>query len=166
MALNWIGRSALVAVLCLAGIATAEAGFRVTAEQRAACTPDAIRLCSSEIPDVGRVTACMRANQASLSQRCRATFVYAAAGRTFAPPNRRARTHVVLAYGPRHHASHHRWAHFNQGMAIAGQIFMGLKQACDSQTMSSQTISSEFCGYQRMIPVELLGSMAPMMSGF
>ena len=162
MALNWIGRSALVAVLCLAGIATAEAGFRVTAEQRAACTPDAIRLCSSEIPDVGRVAACMRANQASLSPRCRATFVQAGTGRTFASPYRHARTRVVLAYGPHHHvAAHYRRAHFNQGMAIAAQIFMGLKQGCDSQI-----ISSEFCGYQRMIPVELLGSMAPMMSGF
>jgi hypothetical protein len=161
MALNWIGRSALVAVLCLGGIATAEAGFHVTAEQRAARTPDAIRLCSSEIPDVNRVAACMRANQASLSQRCRATFAQAGTGRTFAAPYRHARTRVALAYGPHHHASHYRRPHFNQGMAIAAQIFMGLKQACDTETMPS-----EVCGYQRMLPVELLVSMAPMMSGF
>lgn len=48
--------------------------FEVTAAQRVACMPDAMRLCSSEIPDVGRVIACMRANHARVSATCRATF--------------------------------------------------------------------------------------------
>ena len=45
-----------------------------TPEQEQACTPDAFRLCGSEIPDVGRVTACMVAKKSQLSPACRAHF--------------------------------------------------------------------------------------------
>ena len=41
-----------------------------TAEQRAACTPDALRLCSSEIPNIPRIVACLRANKPNLSKPC------------------------------------------------------------------------------------------------
>ena len=43
-------------------------------EQRAACAPDVLRLCSSEIPDVERIVACMKAKKASLSLSCKATL--------------------------------------------------------------------------------------------
>lgn len=45
-----------------------------TPEQEQACTSDAFRLCSSEIPDVDRVTACMVRNRSQLSPPCRAQF--------------------------------------------------------------------------------------------
>ena len=45
-----------------------------TPEQEQACTGDAFRLCSSEIPDVARVTACMARNKSQLSPPCRAQF--------------------------------------------------------------------------------------------
>ena len=45
-----------------------------TPEQQQACSPDAFRLCSSEIPDVDRVTACMIRNKSQLSPGCRAFF--------------------------------------------------------------------------------------------
>jgi hypothetical protein len=45
-----------------------------TPEQEQACTPDAFRLCSSEIPNVDRVTACMIARKSQLSPACRAHF--------------------------------------------------------------------------------------------
>jgi len=45
-----------------------------TPEQEQACTPDAFRLCSSEIPNVDRVTACMIAKKSQLSLGCRAFF--------------------------------------------------------------------------------------------
>ncbi|MBV8697768.1 hypothetical protein [Bradyrhizobium sp.] len=45
-----------------------------TPEQQQACTGDAFRLCSSEIPDVDRVTACMIRNKRQLSPECRAQF--------------------------------------------------------------------------------------------
>jgi len=45
-----------------------------TAEQQQACSPDAFRLCSSEIPDIERVTACMVRNKSQLSPQCRVFF--------------------------------------------------------------------------------------------
>lgn len=45
-----------------------------TAEQQQACSGDAFRLCSSEIPDVDRVTVCMIAKKAQLSPGCRVFF--------------------------------------------------------------------------------------------
>jgi hypothetical protein len=45
-----------------------------TPEQEQACTNDAFRLCSAEIPDVDRVTLCMARNKSQLSPGCRAQF--------------------------------------------------------------------------------------------
>jgi hypothetical protein len=45
-----------------------------TMEQQMACTPDVWRLCSSQVPDVDRIVACLRQNTALLSPRCRAVF--------------------------------------------------------------------------------------------
>jgi hypothetical protein len=45
-----------------------------TPEQQQMCTGDAFRLCSSEIPDVDRVTACMVRQKNKLSPGCRAFF--------------------------------------------------------------------------------------------
>jgi hypothetical protein len=50
------------------------AGQAYTPEQEQACTGDAFRLCSSDIPDVARVTACMARNKSQLSPACRAQF--------------------------------------------------------------------------------------------
>jgi hypothetical protein len=66
------GRVGLVVAFGLTALERAAA--QGTPEQRAACTPDALRLCSSEIPDVGRVFACMKAKRGSLSPGCRAVF--------------------------------------------------------------------------------------------
>jgi hypothetical protein len=45
-----------------------------TPEQRRACAPDAIRLCSDFIPDVEKITACMKAKYKVLSDECRAAM--------------------------------------------------------------------------------------------
>ena len=50
------------------------AGQTYTPEQEQACTGDAFRLCSSEIPDISRVTACMVAKKSQLSPPCRVQF--------------------------------------------------------------------------------------------
>jgi hypothetical protein len=42
---------------------------------RQACTPDAMRLCADFIPDVPKVTACMTAKRAQLSQECRSAMI-------------------------------------------------------------------------------------------
>ena len=39
--------------------------------ERQACTPDAMRLCGDAIPDVVKVTACMKAKYSLLSEPCR-----------------------------------------------------------------------------------------------
>ena len=41
---------------------------------RQMCTGDALRLCSSEIPNIARITACMVRNKANVSQGCRAVM--------------------------------------------------------------------------------------------
>ena len=78
-------------------------GQAYTPEQEQACTSDAFRLCSSEIPNVDRVTACMVAKKSQLSPACRAQFgpppsqaAAAPAGRPMAirpaPPRKAAKT--------------------------------------------------------------------------
>ena len=45
-----------------------------TPEQRAACTSDAFKLCSSNIPDATKVESCLRQNKSGLSNACRSVF--------------------------------------------------------------------------------------------
>lgn len=70
----------------LAGVAllSTSAFAQGTARQRAACTRDAFRFCSRDIPHVRRITACMIRNFDRLSYRCQAAF--------FHPPENGART--------------------------------------------------------------------------
>lgn len=44
---------------------------QATDAERAACTPDVLRLCASHIPDVAGIKACLRAQKAALSGSCR-----------------------------------------------------------------------------------------------
>src|SRR3954468_10306068 len=48
--------------------------YRGTWEQQMACTPDVWRLCSDQVPDVGRIVTCLRQNTPQLSNNCRAVF--------------------------------------------------------------------------------------------
>ena len=68
--------SCVLGLLLAAGVtAWPSAGRAFTQEdQRRLCTPDVFRLCSAEIPDVERITACMRRNRANLSEGCRSVF--------------------------------------------------------------------------------------------
>ena len=43
-------------------------------DQQRLCTPDVFRLCSAEIPDRGRIIACMHHKRAQLSAECRSVF--------------------------------------------------------------------------------------------
>jgi hypothetical protein len=61
--------------LALAVASVSTASFALTvAEQRAACTPDAFRLCSAQIPNVDAIIACLKREKANLSSQCRAVF--------------------------------------------------------------------------------------------
>ena len=57
-------------VLSLSAL-TATQSFAFSEEARAQCTGDAFKLCSSEIPNVPAITACMMKHRAQLSPGCR-----------------------------------------------------------------------------------------------
>lgn len=61
-------------ILALAVSMTAlstSSSFAFSAEAQQMCTGDAFRLCSSEIPNIAKITACMRKQRANLSVGCR-----------------------------------------------------------------------------------------------
>ena len=53
---------------------SATGSFAYTAEAQQMCTGDAFRLCSSEIPNISKITACMIKHRAQLSPGCRAVM--------------------------------------------------------------------------------------------
>ena len=73
--LGWERRVQLAAcvVLCSALWGSSARAFTEDDQQRL-CTPDVFRLCSSEIPDRGRIIACMHHKRAQLSAECRSVF--------------------------------------------------------------------------------------------
>ena len=64
---------AAVAMLLCATTAFAQENLG-TPEQRAACAPDAFRLCAGYLPDPTRVEHCLRQNKSDLSDACRLVF--------------------------------------------------------------------------------------------
>jgi hypothetical protein len=63
------GLALAFAVACAALSPTPSFAFSAEAQQM--CTSDAMRLCSSEIPNVAAITACMLKKRTSLSTGCR-----------------------------------------------------------------------------------------------
>ena len=50
---------------------SSSASFAFSAEAQQMCTGDAFRLCSSEIPNIPAITACMHKHRTELSTGCR-----------------------------------------------------------------------------------------------
>ena len=50
---------------------SSSSSFAFSAEAQQMCTGDAFRLCSSEIPDIPAITACMMKHRTDLSTGCR-----------------------------------------------------------------------------------------------
>jgi hypothetical protein len=63
----------MAATVLMFGMLTS-ASNAYTLEQQELCSGDAMRLCSSEIPNVERITACMEQQRDQLSERCKAVF--------------------------------------------------------------------------------------------
>ena len=63
-----LGFAAVVSILSSTG------SFAYTAEAQQMCTGDAFRLCSSEIPNIPAITACMIKHRSDLSPGCRAVM--------------------------------------------------------------------------------------------
>ena len=59
--------------LSISTVATSSS-FAYSARAQQMCMGDALRLCSSEIPSIARITACMRRNKANVSRGCRAVI--------------------------------------------------------------------------------------------
>ena len=70
-----LGRIALGVVFAASFSArSSTSGFAFSAEAQQMCTGDAFRLCSSEIPNIPKITACMIKQRANLSSGCRAVM--------------------------------------------------------------------------------------------
>lgn len=69
-------RKAILALTIATSVAalTSTETFAYSAEAQQQCTGDAFRLCSSEIPNIPKITACMFKNRAQLSPGCRAVM--------------------------------------------------------------------------------------------
>jgi hypothetical protein len=67
-----IRQAALAAAFAVAFAAlSSSASFAFSAEAQQRCTGDAFRLCSSDIPNIPAITACMYKHRADLSTACR-----------------------------------------------------------------------------------------------
>jgi hypothetical protein len=62
----------VTALMCNASVLAQD--YRGTVGERAACTPDAFRLCASYIPDAARVENCLKQQKSELSEACRSVF--------------------------------------------------------------------------------------------
>jgi hypothetical protein len=69
---NSAAKLALATAFIMGALTTVSYGY--SAEQQRLCTGDAMRLCSSEIPSIDRITACMVQKRASLSAGCKSVF--------------------------------------------------------------------------------------------
>jgi sigma54-dependent transcription regulator len=64
-----------VSLALLAAMASPVPSFsQGTLEQRLACTPDVLRLCSAFIPNADEITICLREKNAELSDACKTAF--------------------------------------------------------------------------------------------
>ena len=93
-------RRLTMAALLMTGSSALAQENRGTEEQRVACTPDVLRLCSWEIPNVDRIVACLRREKSQLSAGCRQVLkIEATASRA---------NGVEPRHAQRHHFARHR----------------------------------------------------------
>jgi hypothetical protein len=66
--------TSLLAVATATIVLQTSPGLAFSQEAQQMCSADAMRLCSSEIPDIPRITACMVRNKSQVSPGCRAVM--------------------------------------------------------------------------------------------
>ncbi|HEX9321126.1 MAG TPA: cysteine rich repeat-containing protein [Xanthobacteraceae bacterium] len=84
------GAIVLLAVSLLGASSAFAQDYRGSSDQQSACMSDVFRLCSGDIPDVGRIVACLKRERPRLSDGCRAVFGGAS---TRVASNHRVRRH-------------------------------------------------------------------------
>ena len=67
-------QAGLVLAIALTTSLISSQSFAFSAEAQQMCTGDAFKLCSSEIPNIPAITACMFKHKAELSPGCRAVM--------------------------------------------------------------------------------------------
>ena len=67
-------QAGLVLAIALSTSLISSQSFAFSAEAQAMCTGDAFKFCSSEIPNIPAITACMFKHKAELSSGCRAVM--------------------------------------------------------------------------------------------
>jgi hypothetical protein len=69
-------RKTLLAAACIMSVTTlaSRESFAFSSEAQQMCTGDAFRLCSSEIPNIPAITACMIKRRSELTSGCRAVL--------------------------------------------------------------------------------------------
>lgn len=63
--------SVALAVAATVSVLSSTTSFAFSAEAQEMCTGDAFRLCSAEIPNIPKITACMVRNRSQLTSGCR-----------------------------------------------------------------------------------------------
>jgi hypothetical protein len=89
--------AAILGLVWVMDFAPAPAAAQGTAEQQQACTPDVMRLCNAFVPDVAKITVCMKRNWAGVSPACRTAL---------RPPHVGRASHHVSHRHHRHSSSH------------------------------------------------------------
>ena len=69
-----LGRLACVMLLAMTATWSTPVFSAGTLEQRRACEADAMKFCKDVVPDVPKITACMKRHLDKLSPDCRAQF--------------------------------------------------------------------------------------------
>jgi hypothetical protein len=65
---------ALIITATAISFIVAGSAFAQSEDDQAACTPDVMRLCQQDIPDRGRIVACLVRSRVQLSSACAAVF--------------------------------------------------------------------------------------------
>src|SRR5436309_10767348 len=89
------GAVVLLGVSLLGASSASAQDYRGTADQQSACMSDVFRLCSSDIPDVSRIVACLKRERPRLSDGCRSAF----GGASTRVASHRARRHQRFSSG-------------------------------------------------------------------
>ena len=85
--MNWIFSQWIGAALITFTLGASTAFAQGTMAQQNACRPDVFRLCGNFIPNVGEIVACLRGNEARLSEAChQVMFSEHAENRHVTPP--------------------------------------------------------------------------------
>lgn len=62
------------AIVSIVSIVSTSSSYAFSSEAQQMCTGDAFRLCSAEIPNIPKITACMIKHRSDLSAGCRAVM--------------------------------------------------------------------------------------------